>query len=68
MKSLKANDLREKTVVELEELLETERASLFDFRRKLAFHEIKDVNSVKQQRHKVACILTVITEKKRGIR
>ncbi|MGI8924541.1 MAG: 50S ribosomal protein L29 [Fimbriimonadales bacterium] len=66
MKALKVNDLREKTVQELQELLEKERIALYDSRRKLVFREIKDVNLVREHRHNIARIMTLITEKKRG--
>lgn len=66
MKSTKCSELREKTVQELQELLEKERASLYETRRKLVFREVKDVNSVREQRHNIARIMTLISEKKRG--
>ncbi len=65
MKALKPSELREKTVRELEDLLKKEQQTLFELRRKLAFHEIKDVNVIKVQRHNIARILTILTEKRR---
>ena len=66
MKTLKCDELRDKNVQELQELLEKERASLYETRRKLVFREVKDVNSVREHRHNIARIATIITEKKRG--
>jgi len=66
MKELKANDLRSKTVPELEEMVRQERASLYKARRDLVFRQMTDVASVKARRHNIARILTVIAEKKRG--
>lgn len=65
MKALKTRDLREKTIRELEEMVEKERAALYDLRRRLALRETQDTSSVKTTRHNIARILTVITEKKR---
>jgi ribosomal protein L29 len=66
MNSIKANELRDKTVPELEELLREERAALYKARRDLVFRKITDISSLKTRRHNIARILTVITEKKRG--
>lgn len=65
MKALKARDLREKTIRELEEVVEKERAALYDLRRRLALRETQDTSSVKTTRHNIARILTVLSEKKR---
>lgn len=64
MKALKARDLREKTIRELEEMAEKERAALYDLRRRLALRETQDTTAVKTTRHNLARILTVLTEKK----
>ena len=66
MKALSTKDLRGKKLEELEDLLNKERGALFEDRRKLAFREGKDTNVVKNRRHNVARILTLITEMKRG--
>lgn len=66
MKELKAKDLRSKSIAELEELLEKERASLYRARRDLVVRQTTDTASVKARCHNIARILTVITEKKRG--
>lgn len=66
MKATKASELREKSVPELEELIEQERAALYKDRRDLVFRQITDVSCLKTRRHNIARILTVINEKKRG--
>jgi ribosomal protein L29 len=66
MKSTNASDLQEKTVGELQEMLDKERAALYDSRRKLMFREIKDVNLVRRHRHNIARIMTLITAKQRS--
>lgn len=66
MKDLKANELRSKSVPELEELARQERASLYKARRDLVFRQTTDNSGIKVRRHNIARILTVIAEKKRG--
>jgi ribosomal protein L29 len=66
MKALSTKELRGKSLEELQDLLNKERGSLYEDRRKLAFREGKDTNVVKNRRHNVARILTLITEMKRG--
>lgn len=66
MKDLKTAELREKTVPELEEMVDKERADLYKARRDLVFRQITDTASLKVRRHNIARILTVINEKKRG--
>ena len=66
MKATKAAELREKSVPELEDLIEQERAALYKDRRDLVFRQITDVSCLKTRRHNIARILTVINEKKRG--
>lgn len=66
MKALKTRDLIEKTVPELEELLAFERAALYKARRDLVFRQITDTASIKERRHNIARILTLINDKKRG--
>ena len=66
MKAVKPGSLREKSVPELQQMLEQERASLYKARRDLVFRQTTDVSSLKQRRHNIARILTVINEKKRG--
>ena len=66
MKNLKAKELREKSVAELEQMVTEEQAAMYKARRDLAFRQLTDIVSFKVRRHNVARILTVITEKKRG--
>ena len=66
MKAIKAADLRDKSVPELEEMVRQERASLFKARRDLVFRQLTDTASIKVRRHNIARLLTVIEEKKRG--
>jgi len=66
MKALKANDLRSKSVPELEELVKAERAALFQARRDLVFRQSTDNASLKTRRHNIARLLTLINEKKSG--
>ncbi len=56
----------DKTVPELEEMLQQERAALYKARRDLVFRQIRDTSGLKVRRHNMARILTMITEKKRG--
>ena len=58
--------MREKSVPELQQMLEQERAALYKARRDLVFRQTTDVSSLKLRRHNIARILTVINEKKRG--
>jgi len=66
MKALKAAELREKSVPELEELVRQERAALYKARRDLVFRQLTDTASLKVRRHNIARLLTLIEEKKRG--
>jgi large subunit ribosomal protein L29 len=66
MKDLKRSELVDKTVPELEEMLQQERAALYKARRDLVFRQIRDTSGLKVRRHNMARILTMITEKKRG--
>lgn len=66
MKGLKAKDVREKSVPELEDLVKQERAALYKARRDLVFRQTTDVASLKTRRHNIARLLTIIAEKKRG--
>ncbi len=66
MKAIKAADLRDKSVPELEEMVRQERASLFKARRDLVFRQLTDTASIKVRRHNIARLLTVIEEKQRG--
>lgn len=67
MKAIKPISLRDKSVPELEQMLEQERAALYKARRDLVFSKMTDVSSLKARRHNIARILTIIGEKKRGV-
>ncbi len=66
MKALKAKDLRDKSVPELEQLVAEERAALYKARRDLVFRQMTDVASLKIRRRNIARLLTLINEKKSG--
>lgn len=66
MKDLKASELRDKTVPELEKMLTEEQAALYKARRDLVLRQMTDTASLKIRRHNIARILTLISEKKRG--
>lgn len=66
MKDIKAAELRDKSVPELEAMVAQERAALYKARRDLVFRQMTDTTSLKVRRHNIARILTVIGEKKRG--
>ena len=66
MKDIKSAELRDKTVPELEAMVEGERAALYKARRDLVFRQMTDTASLKIRRHNIARILTVISEKQRG--
>ena len=61
MKDLKAKELREKSVPELEEMLAKERLDLYTARRDLVFRRITDTASLKVRRHNIARLMTVIS-------
>lgn len=66
MKDIKTSELRDKSVPELEELVNQERAALYKARRDLVFRQMTDTASLKVRRHNIARLLTIIAEKKRG--
>jgi large subunit ribosomal protein L29 len=66
MKDIKTSELRDKSVPELEELVDQERAALYKARRDLVFRQMTDTASLKVRRHNIARLLTIIAEKKRG--
>lgn len=66
MKALKAKELRDKSVPELEGLIKEERAALYKARRDLVFRQTTDIASLRVRRHNIARMLTIIDEKKRG--
>jgi len=66
MKDLKRSELADKSVPELEEMLNQERAALYRSRRDLVFRQNTDTTGLKVRRHNMARIHTMIGEKKRG--
>jgi len=66
MKGLKAKELRDQSVPELEDLVRAERAGLYKARRDLVFRQTTDVAQLKTRRKNIARLLTLIEEKKRG--
>ena len=66
MKGLKAKELRDKSVPELEDLVRAERAGLYKARRDLVVRQTTDVAQLKTRRKNIARLLTLIEEKKRG--
>lgn len=67
MKSLRTEELRGKSIEELHSLVAEERAGLYKARRDLAFRQLTDFKSLNVRRHNIARLLTLITEKERGI-
>ena len=65
MKNLKPAELKDKSVQDLEAMLLTERAGLFQTRRDLVFRKVQDQASVKVRRHNIARIMTLLNSKKR---
>lgn len=66
MKALKPSDLRDKTVPELEKMVQEEREGLYRARRDLVFRQMTDIASLKVRRHNIARLMTIIQEKKGG--
>ncbi|MCA0361287.1 MAG: 50S ribosomal protein L29 [Armatimonadetes bacterium] len=66
MKALKAKELRDKSVPELEELVKSERAALYRARRDMVFRQSTDTAGLKTRRHNIARLMTLISEKQRG--
>lgn len=65
MKNLKPADLKGKSAKDLEALLLTERAGLFQTRRDLVFRKVQDQASLKIRRHNIARIMTMLNNMKR---
>lgn len=65
MKNLKPADLKGKSAKDLEALLLTERAGLFQTRRDLVFRKVQDQASLKVRRHNIARIMTMLNNMKR---
>jgi ribosomal protein L29 len=65
MKNLKPAELKNKSVQDLEAMLLSERAGLFQTRRDLVFRKVQDQASLKIRRHNIARIMTLLNSKKR---
>ncbi len=65
MKHMKPSELSGKSVEDLEAMLLSERAALFQTRRDLVFRKVQDQASLKIRRHNIARIMTKINNMKR---
>ena len=65
MKHLKPSELKDKSEKDLEAMLVSERAGLFQTRRDLVFRKVQDQASLKIRRHNIARIMTLLNTKKR---
>jgi len=65
MKNLKPADLKGKSSADLEAMLVSERAGLFQTRRDLVFRKVQDTASLKIRRHNIARIMTLLNSQKR---
>ena len=65
MKHLKPADLKGKSATDLEAMLVSERAGLFQTRRDLVFRKVQDQASLKVRRHNIARIMTLLNTMKR---
>lgn len=65
MKHLKPSDLKDKSADDLQAMLLSERAGLFQTRRDLVFRKVQDQASLKIRRHNIARIMTRLNEVKR---
>ena len=65
MKHTKPSELDGKSVEDLQAMLLSERAALFQTRRDLVFRKVQDQASLKIRRHNIARIMTKINNMKR---
>jgi large subunit ribosomal protein L29 len=65
MKALKAAELRNKSIEDLEDELEKEREALYNVRRQIIFGQLKDVMTVRTHRRNVARVLTILQQKRK---
>jgi ribosomal protein L29 len=65
MKPLKANQLREMSVIELQDELGKQKSHLFDFHRQGQLRQLNDYKSISVTRHNIARILTLISVKQK---
>jgi large subunit ribosomal protein L29 len=64
---MKADELRNKTMNELQDLLSQQKKNLFNLRFQLAAHQLTNVSKIKMVKRDIARIKTVIKEKELGI-
>ncbi|MER3405190.1 MAG: 50S ribosomal protein L29 [Chloroflexota bacterium] len=65
MPSAKAQELRNLSVAELRQRLEEARRELFNLRLQLAMRQLENYKRIKEVRHDIARMLTILTEKQR---
>lgn len=66
MKSLKMKELEGKSIAEIEEMVQAEKAAIFKTRRDLVFRQISDTSSLSVRRHNIARMLTKINQLKKS--
>lgn len=65
---MRIDEIRGKDDADLEVVLEGVRRQLFDLRFKTATGEVENPNELREAKRTIARILTVLTERRRGIR
>ena len=65
MPRAKAQELRNLSVAELRQRLEEARRELFNLRLQLAMRQLENYKRIKEVRHDIARMLTILTEKQR---
>mgnify|MGYP000669322211 FL=1 len=65
MPSAKAQELRNLSVAELRQRIEEARRELFNLRLQLAMRQLENYKRIKEVRHDIARMLTILTEKQR---
>lgn len=65
MPSAKAQELRNLSVAELRQRIEEARRELFNLRLQLAMRQLENYKRIKEVRHEIARMLTILTEKQR---
>ncbi len=65
---MKAEELRELSIVELQEKLRELREELFNLRFQKSIHQLENPMRIRQVKKDIARVLTVIREKELGIR
>jgi large subunit ribosomal protein L29 len=63
--SAKAQELRNLSVAELRQRIEEARRELFNLRLQLAMRQLENYKRIKEVRHDIARMLTILTEKQR---